>query len=362
MKRWFLRLFVLALVFVLGGYGGSVWQAWDRNKRQSPVYHDASLNAHPAEPLVGRFASPDPAVGDPMVDADVRFASNQFASNQFAEVASEPATNAQRFTQPAVPVPIQVADRFVQSNAPASPPTYEHEQVARFNESSRNQLRQSDFPPAVQSWAGGEATIPAQPSSAPAARPVEGETRVDLTEGMSYLIRVDRKDKTTSQKIRIQRMYGGKQAVLVDLAQQHTLPELRVFAEEVEVVSGEGEFELKCEGRVAVVANQSMLWGNGLSLQNGVFKISEGEVVTPDSVIKSGSCEFEFAVGGISVERINGKEVIGRNQEPPVAADATRPEPPPRRQGPEGTEFVPQEAGPGTFTPTEFPSDARPAL
>ena len=139
-------------------------------------------------------------------------------------------------------------------------------------------------------------------------------------DGMSFLIRLNRDDESTTQEIRIQRMYGGKQTVLLDLAEQHSIPELRVFAESVEVTSVDDEFQMKCEGKVAVVANQSMLWGQGLTLKNGVFKITEAEVVTPDAVIKSGDCEFEFAVGGLSVDHITGNDE-DTNARPQVGTD-----------------------------------------
>ena len=306
MKRFLICCFVLTLVFCLGGYSGMFWHQQIASNRSAPstVYADAiSDNA--------RFEATPPTG---LIDDGLR--ATVVAPPQFVDTPVPPP----RFEVSQAPQAILVSDRFapVQSNVRDSVHQAAQQVAQRFSDA---ESRGSFSPPPVaqpdlfETPADPSTSQPARFNSRQPAAAVPNNAVptpvVNLMEGMSYLIRVDREDNSPIQKIKMQRMYGGKRTVVLDLPEQHSLPELRVFAEAVEVTSEDGEFRLKCEGKVAVVANQSMLWGEGLELENGVFKIAEAEVVTPDAVIKSGGCEFEFSVGGISVDRIgNGDQEV----------------------------------------------------
>ena len=307
MKRLLFRFGLLGLTLLIGGVGGI---AWMQLMRSNDVFiHDsyALLNAEdqpiPSSPVYPpEFAQAPPVVQHPTALPDephVTLVSDTFNPQQ-------PRFSVPDFDTPAAPefgVP-RASDAPPHNAIPSHAPN-------RFRSAPQaygNPVRQPARQPATFSQPADRFDAPPEPflnEPQPILPPEHLADPVNLMDGMAYLLRVTRKQEgELTQAIMQNRMYGGKQVPVTDMSDPHGVPELRIFAEDVEVTSVDGNFKLTCQGNVSVVASQSMLQGDGLSYEDGVFRIESSDIVTPDTEIKAGEIEFAFVVGGVSVDRI----------------------------------------------------------
>jgi|GEM_PF-4527921 len=314
MKRLAIGVLAFSVILGCGIVGYMQWQS--RAVAQEPYIADPpappQVYTSAANDMLHQFATP------PVADV-VPVETNQRLDTAFAQVSSIPVPQAASRFQSAVPSPppVQALPRF-EPNGERLPSA-----VSKFQSAVRSTVQQTGgFEPVAPPTPGfRDTSFPFPQDANPGSAAVSSfEPPADR----KYVVHVYGGSVTTYPKIQSTLFLDGIQNTFMLPSLPGAGGDLKIYAESVEVTCSNGQYEIKCVGRVTVLSSGSLIEGKDLQYEDGKFKIAAPEISTSDTKIKSSDGTFSFDAQAVSVVKLEQpkQDVEPADEEPPTSPDA----------------------------------------